>query len=178
MSEYDIQALAEHLMNLSARERRVLERLASRMHRTHLGDASDRLTLGERLADQVARFGGSWSFIFAFACVLVAWAGYNTWATAADVFDPYPFVFLNLILSMVAALQAPIIMMSQNRQAARDRLAAARDYEVNLKAESDIIALHEKLDALRVHELSEMMRRQQAQLDSLVELLRRQARSG
>ncbi len=107
--------------------------------------------------------------------MLGAWAAFNTWAQASEIFDPYPFVFLNLLLSMLAALQAPIIMMSQNRQAARDRLAAARDYEVNLKAESDIIGLHEKLDALRAHELAELLQRQQAQLDTLLELARRRA---
>jgi len=181
MSEPDIQELAEYLMqtgvaSLSMRERRVLERLASRAHRAHLGDSSDRLTFGEHLADQVARFGGSWSFIIVFIAILCVWAGYNTWAQPREIFDPYPFVFLNLMLSMLAALQAPIIMMSQNRQAARDRLAAARDYEVNLKAESDIIGLHEKLDALRAHELAELLQRQQAQLDTLLELARRQAR--
>lgn len=182
MSEQDIQALAEYLMqtgvtNLSIRERRVLERLASRVHRAHLGDLADRLTFGERLADQVARFGGSWSFITIFIGVLAAWAAFNTWAVPKEIFDPYPFVFLNLLLSMLAALQAPIIMMSQNRQAARDRLAAARDYEVNLKAESDIVGLHEKLDALRSHELAELLRRHQAQLDTLLELVRRQAQT-
>ncbi|HMM76121.1 MAG TPA: DUF1003 domain-containing protein [Gammaproteobacteria bacterium] len=181
MSEPDIQELAEYLMqtgvaSLSKRERRVLERIALRAHRAHLGDASDRLSFGERLADQVARFGGSWSFIIVFVCILGAWVTFNTWAGSREIFDPYPFVFLNLMLSMLAALQAPIIMMSQNRQATRDRLAAARDYEVNLKAESDIIGLHEKFDALRAHELAELLQRQQAQLDTLLELARRQVR--
>lgn len=180
MSEPDIQALAEYLMqtgvaNLSPRERRVLERLASRVHRTHLGDAADRLTFGEHLADLVARFGGSWSFIMVFGGLLLIWAAYNSLAAPGHIFDPYPFVFLNLLLSMLAALQAPVIMMSQNRQAARDRLAAARDYEVNLKAEGDIIALHTKVDALRTHEIVELIRRQQTQIDTLIELARRRA---
>lgn len=178
MTAPDIQALAEYLMqtgvgNLSARERRVLERLASRVHHRHLGDVATRLTLGERLADRVARFGGSWSFIIAFICFLTVWAWFNVAMAPALRFDPYPFIFLNLMLSMIAALQAPVIMMSQNRQAARDRLAAARDYEVNLKAEADIIALHEKLDVLRERELTDLVKRQQAQLDVLLDLVRR-----
>lgn len=181
MNNPDIQALAEYLMqtgvaNLSTRERRVLERLASRVHRRPPGDASDRLTFGEHLADQVARFGGSWSFIMMFGVLLMGWATFNASVAPPLAFDPYPFVFLNLLLSMLAALQAPIIMMSQNRQAARDRLAAARDYEVNLKAEADIIALHEKLDTLRMAELHELVSRQQVQLDTLVELVRAGAR--
>ncbi len=180
MSEPDLQALAEYLMqtgvaNLSARERHVLRRLASRAQRAHIGAIPIRLSVGERLADKVARFGGSWSFIMSFGCGLLAWAAYNTWAQPGRVFDPFPFVFLNLILSMLAALQAPVIMMSQNRQASRDRMAAARDYEVNLKAESDIIALHEKFDALRMHELRELVQRQEAQLGTLLALA--QARS-
>ena len=177
MSEPDIQALAEYLMqtgvaNLSSRERHVLERIALRAHRAHLQDTAARLSVGERLADSVARFGGSWQFITFFACLLLAWTGFNTLASPAATFDPYPFIFLNLLLSMIAALQAPVIMMSQNRQAARDRFAAARDYEVNLKAESDIIGLHEKLDALRAHELADMLRHQQSQLDMLLGMTR------
>jgi uncharacterized membrane protein len=182
MTPPDIHALAEYLMqtgvsNLSTRERRVLERLASRVHHRQLLDAGNHLTLGERLSDSVARLGGSWSFICAFICFLIAYACFNVAGTAALRFDPFPFIFLNLMLSMLAALQAPIIMMSQNRQAARDRLAAARDYEVNLKAESDIIALHEKIDVLRERELTELVQRQQAQLDMLLDLVRRLQRA-
>lgn len=178
MNQPDIQALAEYLMqtgvaNLSSRERRVLERLASRVHHRQLVDTAGHLTFGERLADRVARFGGSWSFICAFLAFLLAWAWFNVLAEPVLRFDPYPFIFLNLMLSMLAALQAPVIMMSQNRQAARDRLAAARDYEVNLKAESDIIALHEKLDVLRERELTDLVRRQQEQLDMLLDLVQR-----
>ncbi|MBX3578135.1 MAG: DUF1003 domain-containing protein [Rhizobiaceae bacterium] len=110
-------------------------------------------TLGERLADGIARVGGSWSFIVSFLLFLVVWTAANAWLLGAEQFDPYPFVFLNLVLSMLAAIQAPIIMMSQNRQAARDRVDAAHDYEVNLKAEIEIMALHEKLDELRHREL-------------------------
>ncbi|RWE37682.1 MAG: DUF1003 domain-containing protein [Mesorhizobium sp.] len=106
-------------------------------------------TFGDRLADTIARIGGSWSFILTFIAFLVVWTSGNVWLLSRDAFDPYPFIFLNLVLSMVAALQAPVIMMAQNRQTERDRIDAAHDYEVNLKAEIEIMALHEKLDELR-----------------------------
>ncbi|HPN07417.1 MAG TPA: DUF1003 domain-containing protein [Hyphomonadaceae bacterium] len=107
-------------------------------------------TWWERLADSVARVGGSWSFIIGFACALLIWIIANVaLAASGHAFDPYPFIFLNLILSMVAALQAPVIMMSQNRQSAKDRAAAEHDYVVNLRAELEIMLLHDKLDALR-----------------------------
>jgi len=101
---------------------------------------------GERLADSIARVGGSWSFIVAFLLFLVFWCIVNTVVLFTRAFDPYPFIFLNLILSMLAAIQAPIIMMSQNRQAERDRFEAAKDYEVNLKAELEVLSLHQKID--------------------------------
>ncbi|RUW50036.1 DUF1003 domain-containing protein [Mesorhizobium sp. M8A.F.Ca.ET.021.01.1.1] len=108
-----------------------------------------RQTFGDRLADTIARIGGSWSFILTFIAFLVVWTSGNVWLLSRDAFDPYPFIFLNLVLSMIAALQAPVIMMAQNRQTERDRIDAAHDYEVNLKAEIEIMALHEKLDELR-----------------------------
>jgi uncharacterized membrane protein len=108
----------------------------------------ERLTFGERLADRVAAVGGSWGFIIGFGVFLGAWAVLNTVVLAAHAFDPFPFIFLNLMLSMLAALQAPIIMMSQNRQAAKDRLEARLDYETNLRAEAQIEELHAKIDSL------------------------------
>jgi uncharacterized membrane protein len=108
----------------------------------------ERLTFGERLADKVAAIGGSWAFIIGFSLFLVAWAVLNIVVLAARAFDPFPFIFLNLMLSMLAALQAPIIMMSQNRQAAKDRLDARLDYETNLRSEAEIAALHDKMDLL------------------------------
>ena len=110
-------------------------------------------TMGDRIADTIARVGGSWTFILSFILFLIVWTTANLWLLGQESFDPYPFIFLNLVLSMVAALQAPVIMMSQNRQGERDRLDAAHDYEVNLKAEIEIMALHEKLDELRHSEL-------------------------
>ena len=145
MEETDIRYLAEHLMltgvgSLNRRDRQTLERLLVRLNERQ-GDRpaeTVRLTFGERMADRVAEFGGSWTFISLFMVVLIGWALLNTDVLGASAFDPYPYVFLNLLLSMLAAIQAPIIMMSQNRQAARDRIAAARDYETNLRAERKI----------------------------------------
>ncbi|KAA3509910.1 DUF1003 domain-containing protein [Agrobacterium rosae] len=110
-------------------------------------------TFGERLADGIARVGGSWGFIISFLVFLVVWAIINTVVMTTQAFDPYPFVFLNLILSMLAAIQAPIIMMSQNRQGTRDRFEAAKDYEVNLKSELEVLSLHEKIDVKVLAEL-------------------------
>ncbi len=155
-------------------ERRVLHEIAE--HRPISKDAGatadDTATRWDRLADQVAAVGGSWGFILTFLAVLVAWMLLNTdilarWDLA---FDPYPYIFLNLMLSMLAALQAPIIMMSQNRQAAKDRIAARNDYEVNLKAELEIMALHEKLDALRIQHLEAIASRQA----EMIELMKKQ----
>jgi uncharacterized membrane protein len=109
----------------------------------------ERLTFGQRLADKMTAFGGSWTFILMFFAVLLAWVAVNTiFLAKAGPFDPYPFILLNLVLSMLAAIQAPVIMMSQNRQIARDRLDAQHDYEVNLKAELEIRHLHIKLDEM------------------------------
>ena len=111
-------------------------------------------SVGERIADAIARIGGSWAFIIGFLAFLVVWTIANTLLLTKDSFDPYPFIFLNLVLSMLAALQAPIIMMSQNRQAARDRFEATKDYEVNLKAEIELMALHHKIDTHFIEEIA------------------------
>lgn len=131
---------------------------------------SGRLSLGDRLADRVAAFGGSWSFILGCTAALACWVVVNGWALVHP-FDPYPFIFLNLLLSMVAALQAPIIMMSQNRQAAKDRLDATHDYEVNLKAEIEIMALHEKFDRMRSEQITALLAQQERQIELLTRLL-------
>jgi uncharacterized membrane protein len=156
------QLLARGFDDFSAHERRVIRQCAQRLAtaRNLNVDFEEGLTLGQRMADAVARFGGSWTFISLFGIFLVTWAVINgLWLGAARAFDPYPFIFLNLMLSMLAAVQAPIIMMSQNRQAEKDRLTAAHDYEVNLKAELEIMALHEKLDRLRDQELKSLIER-------------------
>jgi len=121
----------------------------------------DERTFGARLADNVAAVGGSWGFIIAFGVVLALWMGWNIWAMSRHwAFDPYPFIFLNLMLSTLAAIQAPVIMMSQNRAAARDRQAAEHDYVVNLRAELEIMLLHDKLDALREREMVSLLKKQ------------------
>jgi len=119
--------------------------------------APDDRTFWQRLADRVAQVGGSWTFIFSFLAMLIAWMGLNLVLRGA-AFDPYPFIFLNLLLSTLAALQAPVIMMSQNRQAVKDRLAAEYDYVVNLRAELEIMHLHDKLDSIYA-EMGEAMAR-------------------
>ena len=163
----EIRFLAQHLLHagvapLPDRDRRLIARVARRVHtaRDLNQEFEERLTLGARLADKVAVVGGSWRFIIAFALFLVAWAVLNTALLASDAFDPYPFIFLNLMLSMLAAIQAPVIMMSQNRAAARDREAAEHDYVVNLRAELEIMHLHDKVDAMREKQMLELLKRQ------------------
>lgn len=125
----------------------------------------DDRTPGEKLADRVASVGGSWGFIIGFATALVVWMGWNVLTRRVGMaFDPYPFIFLNLMLSTLAAVQAPVIMMSQNRAAKRDREAAEHDYVVNLRAELEIMHLHDKVDALRQRELLGIIKRQNESL--------------
>src|SRR6476661_7479700 len=156
-------------------EQRVIERLTKRLHisRNAHQEFEEALTVGQRLADRIAVFGGSWTFILIFLGLLLAWIVVNTvvLAHAGKPFDRYPYIFLNLILSMLAALQAPVIMMSQNRYAAKDRVAAAHDYEVNLKAELEILALHQKVDTLREQQWVELLAMQQEQIRLLTRLL-------
>ncbi len=128
------------------------------------------MTLGQRVADRVARFGGSWPFIGIFGFIVLAWMALNTWVLAHRAFDPYPYILLNLVLSTLAAIQAPVIMMSQNRQAEKDRLQAQQDYEINLMAEFEIRDLHDKLDALRYKQWHELWHIQQRQLELLEHL--------
>lgn len=125
--------------------------------------AEDR-TVGDRMSDAVASFGGSWTFISLFGVVLVVWMGVNV-AMTAKAFDPYPFILLNLVLSCIAAIQAPIIMMSQKRQEAKDRLRSESDYRVNLKAELEIRHLHEKLDHILSHQWQRLAEIQQMQIE-------------
>lgn len=160
-----IADLARQLLDLdegelSQREKAVIERAVKRLavSRNVEFEFESKATFGQRLADRVAEVGGSWGFIIGFGVFILAWMSLNTWLVLARPFDPYPFIFLNLMLSLLAAVQAPVILMSQNRQAARDRLAANHDYEVNLKAEIEIAALHEKLDQIRTNELALLCR--------------------
>ena len=156
---------------LNSTERAILEAVRARTHVARAPPAAEAKTLGERMADRVAEFGGSWTFILLFAGFLVAWVLINAVVLATHPFDPYPFIFLNLILSMIAAVQAPIIMMSQNRQAAKDRDNAEHDYAVNLKAELEIMGLHEKLDEMRTEQITWLLASQREQLDMLGKLV-------
>lgn len=158
---------------LSRREHLVLERALSQqaLSRDSSETFEEKQTFGQRLADGVAAFGGSWTFLIYFAVVLGAWVLLNLLLHGSAP-DPYPFIFLNLVLSMLAAVQAPVIMMSQNRQSARDRLASSHDYEVNLKAEIEIMALHDKFDQMRNDDLKNLLARQQEQIDLLTQLVK------
>ncbi len=128
------------------------------------------LSTGEKMADKVAEFGGSWTFIISFGTVLVVWIVLNSVFLLNKAFDPYPYILLNLVLSCIAALQAPIIMMSQNRQETKDRQRSEYDYKVNLKAELEIRMLHEKLDHLMIIQMQKIMEFQQMQMDYMEEM--------
>ncbi len=156
-------------------ERHVIDHVKKRLHvsRNIRREFDENITFGQRLADHVAAIGGSWTFILLFLSFMVAWIVLNTvlLVRMGKPFDPYPYIFLNLILSMVAAMQAPVIMMSQNRHAAKDRLAAEHDYEVNLKSELEILGLHAKVDTLREQQWLELVEMQKQQIQLLTKLL-------
>ena len=160
---------------MDERTQKVAKQLTERRHISRdpsqkPGQPSD---LGQRAADAMARFGGSWTFIFAFISILVAWVVLNSVILVRydHAFDPYPYILLNLFLSMLASIQAPIILMSQNREAEIDRGQAEHDYEVNLKSELEILLLHEKMDNLREHQWQELIQFQQQQIQLLEKLL-------
>lgn len=138
-----------------------------------ISDAKDeQLSVGQRLADRVARFGGSWKFISWFAIVLAVWIGINLVFTGRNRFDPYPFILLNLLLSCLAAIQAPVIMMSQNRQEEKDRKRNENDYVVNLKAEIEIRTLHQKVDLLMQEQFKQLIETQAEQIKLLQSIIR------
>lgn len=172
-SEYVEDALEEEKGELSRLELEVVASLKEQETLTenlNLAFAKD-LTYGQYVADRVATFGGSWTFILVFFAVLIIWMGVNSVLAAARPFDPYPFILLNLVLSCLAAIQAPVIMMSQNRLEARDRLRSENDYQVNLKAELEVRHLHEKLDVLLKHQWQKLLQIQQIQMDLMRELV-------
>lgn len=135
-----------------------------------INPTDDYLNRGQLISDKVARFGGSWSFILIFTGILMVWILYNTLMLKQDRFDPYPFILMNLVLSCLAALQAPIIMMSQNRQEEKDRKRAENDYLVNLKAELEIRSLHKKIDVLLEEEVKQLFDSQVNHLKLLKQL--------
>jgi uncharacterized membrane protein len=132
-----------------------------------LNPPKDILTKGQEISDKVARFGGSWSFIISFFIILISWIVYNSLSSKANTFDPYPFILMNLILSCIAALQAPIIMMSQNRQEEKDRKRSENDYLINLKAELEIRSLNQKIDLLLEDQIKMLFDSQAKQIEIL-----------
>ncbi|HXE91989.1 MAG TPA: DUF1003 domain-containing protein [Terriglobales bacterium] len=141
-------AALDLLTVLGRRLRSTDELLRSQVTRNANEEEEERMTVGERIADRVASFGGSWTFILIFGAFLIGWMFLNAFILASRAFDPFPFILLNLALSTIAALQAPVIMMSQNRQSAKDRLKADLDYQINLKAELEVAQLHSKIDRI------------------------------
>ncbi|MBL8207597.1 MAG: DUF1003 domain-containing protein [Blastocatellia bacterium] len=164
--------LQTELEKLPPDERLIVERFISRgrIARNIMREFDAQLTFGERMADRVAAIGGSWRFIGGFGIFLLLWMIFNTFVLAARAYDPYPYILLNLLLSCLAALQAPIIMMSQNRQAEIDRMQAQNDYEVNIKAELEILQLHEKLNELREQDWAGLLEVQHYQTQLLEKL--------
>jgi len=171
-SQYVSDLLARERGELSDLEKQVLESLAREetVSENVEEEYEDVRTFGERAADVVADFGGSWHFIGAFALVLIVWMAFNIWALASAIFDPYPFILLNLVLSCLAAVQAPIIMMSQKRQEAKDRLRSENDYKVNLKAELEIRHLHDKVDHIITRQWERLAEIQQIQLEIMQDM--------
>jgi uncharacterized membrane protein len=162
--------LMEEIARLNTTERRIIDRFIHRQPVARDITATSP-TVGNRIADHVAAFGGSWTFISLALGAIVIWMLVN--ARLGKPFDPYPYILLNLVLSCLAALQAPIIMMSQNRQSAHDRLDAQHDYELNLKAEMEIVALHTKLDEIMQQKWLGLLKLQEQQLDLLAQLAAR-----
>jgi len=173
--EYVRKIIETEKSELSSLEEQVLERLKEEelLSKDISVEFEQKLTFGQRMADRIADFGGSWPFLGIFSGILIAWVLMNTVVLVTRHFDPYPFIFLNLILSCLAAMQAPVIMMSQNRQEARDRLRSEHDYRVNLKAELEIRHLHEKLDHLLRRQWQRLLEIQEIQTELMQELARK-----
>src|SRR5437016_1514267 len=173
--DYVREVLQDEIGELSALDQEVIESLHE--HEILSSDIErqfeKKLTFGERLSDRIAEFGGSWKFLISFGAVIFVWIAANVVLLATRAFDPYPFILLNLILSCLAAVQAPVIMMSQNRAEARDRLRAENDYKINLKAELEIRHLHEKIDHLLRRQYTPLFEIQQIQIELLEELGRK-----
>ena len=177
----DVHELSQTLIkkdydSLSSQEQHVIHHISVREPITEdvLKKHEEQYTFGQRAADRVASFGGSWPFIGIFFAVMAVWITINSLLLIQmnrHAFDPYPYILLNLVLSMMAGIQAPIIMMSQNRQAQRDRLDANHDYEVNLKAELEIMALHAKMDQLMEHQWEDLVKMQKEQIQMLASLV-------
>jgi uncharacterized membrane protein len=177
--DYVKRALEDEIGELTSLDQEVIESLQQHEVLTENIEKQfeRKLTFGEHLSDKIAEFGGSWKFIITFGGVIVVWVVLNAVLLLDRGFDPYPFILLNLILSCLAALQAPVIMMSQNRAEARDRLRAENDYKVNLKAELEIRHLHEKIDHLLRKQYNRLFEIQQIQIELLEEISQRKRSS-
>jgi len=176
MNEYREKYISEFLNkklgNLTEVEKQVIQSVSKNtMISTEVEEDEKEITFGQKLADKVAEFGGSWGFIIFFMTFLVAWISLNVFWLSNHGFDPYPFILLNLILSCIAAIQAPVIMMSQNRQEEKDRERAKKDYKINLKSELEIRELHEKIDHLIIHYQQDLLEIQKTQIDLLENIL-------
>lgn len=164
------------MSNVGDLEKVVLDAIGDSKSITSLVDSEEnqvKSTYGERIADRVAAFGGSWKFIILFSVIIVLWIGVNALMFSNKGFDPYPFILLNLILSCLAALQAPVIMMSQNRQEEKDRKRARNDYMINLKSELEIRMLHEKIDHLIIRQQQDIINTQSSQLAQMKQFIER-----
>lgn len=176
MNEYREKYISEFLKkklgNLTEVEKQVIQSVSKNtMISTEVEEDEKEITFGQKLADKVAEFGGSWGFIIFFMSFLVVWILLNVFWLSNHGFDPYPFILLNLILSCIAAIQAPVIMMSQNRQEEKDRERAKKDYKINLKSELEIRELHEKIDHLIIHYQQDLLEIQKTQIDLLENIL-------
>ena len=170
--KYISEFLNKKLGNLTEVEKQVIQSVSKNtMISTEVEEDEKEITFGQKLADKVAEFGGSWGFIIFFMSFLVAWILLNVFWLSNHGFDPYPFILLNLILSCIAAIQAPVIMMSQNRQEEKDRERSKKDYKINLKSELEIRELHEKIDHLIIHYQQDLLEIQKTQIDLLENIL-------
>lgn len=179
-TQYVQDSLEEERGELSSLEADVVRSLQEQelLSRDVNAEFDRELTFGGRVADKVASFGGSWTFIMIFGAVLLLWIAVNSFILLQRPFDPYPFILLNLVLSCLAAIQAPVILMSQNRQEAKDRLRAEHDYRVNLKAELEIRHMNAKIDLLLTHQWQRLMEIQQIQMDLMEELVEKGKEEG
>ena len=170
--KYISELLNKKLGNLTEVEKQVIQSVSKNtMISTEVEEDEQEITFVQKLADKVAEFGGSWGFIIFFMTFLVAWILLNVFWLSHHGFDPYPFILLNLILSCIAAIQAPVIMMSQNRQEEKDRERAKKDYKINLKSELEIREIHEKIDHLIIHYQQDLLEIQKTQIDLLENIL-------
>ncbi len=172
--EYVQQMIVEETGEIGSLDLDVMESIKNQeLLSTKLqAEAGDKLTIGQRTADKVATFGGSWKFLIIFGVILFVWILINTYVLYKKPFDPYPFILLNLILSCLAAIQAPVIMMSQNRQETTDRSKAQNDYQVNLKAEIEIRQLHEKIDHILINQSKRLFEIQEIQIELMQQIIK------